>query len=154
MRTYADVIYLLATGYKVFGKFEVGEYTSLYSFNEVEGHRFRGTVRTSNDFSNRIELSAFGAYGLSDKRVKYGGGTRFFITKKPRRLVQIVHKNDVEQIGISSNAYNNSGVVSSLLRRNPFNKFMNHEGLKSPPPLESAEDQQITPQKMAPPQID
>ena len=124
MRTYADVIYMLATGYKVFGKFEVGEYTSLYSFNEVEGHRFRGTVRTSNDFSNRIELSAFGAYGLRDKRVKYGGGTRFFITKKPRRLVQIVHKKDVEQIGISSNAYNNSGVVSSLLRRNPFNKFI------------------------------
>ncbi|MAP01802.1 MAG: hypothetical protein CMD01_03165 [Flavobacteriales bacterium] len=124
MRTYADVIYLLATGYKVFGKFEVGEYTSLYSYNEVEGHRFRGTVRTSNDFSTRIELSAFGAYGLLDKRIKYGAGTRFFITKKPRRLVQLVHKKDVEQIGISSNAYNNSGVVSSLFRRNPFNKFI------------------------------
>lgn len=124
MRTYADVIYLLATGYKIFGKFEVGEYTSLYSFNEVEGHRFRGTIRTSNNFSTRIELSAFGAYGLSDNTFKYGGSSRFFITKKPRRLVQIVYKKDVEQIGISSNAYNNTGVVSSLFRRNPFNKFI------------------------------
>ncbi|MFL2570632.1 MAG: DUF5686 family protein [Parvicellaceae bacterium] len=124
MRTYADIIYLLATGYKVIGKFEIGEYTSLYSFNEVEGHRFRGTIRTSNNFSTRIELSAFGAYGLYDKAFKYGGACRFFITKKPRRLVHIVHKKDVEQIGISSNAYNNSGVVSSLFRRNPFNKFI------------------------------
>jgi hypothetical protein len=124
MRTYADIIYLLATGYKVFGKFEAGEYTSLYSFNEVEGHRFRGTLRTSNDFSKRIELSAFGAYGLLDNVFKYGGASRFFITKKPRRLVHIVHKKDVEQIGISSNAYNNTGVVSSLFRRNPFNKFI------------------------------
>ncbi len=124
MRTYADVIYLLATGYKIFGKFEVGEYTSLYSFNEVEGHRFRGTIRTSNNFSTRIELSAFGAYGLNDNTFKYGGSSRFFITKKPRRLVQIVFKKDVEQIGISSNAYNNTGVVSSLFRRNPFNKFI------------------------------
>jgi hypothetical protein len=124
MRTYADVIYLLATGYKIIGKFEIGEYTSLYSFNEVEGHRFRGTIRTSNDFSTRIELSAFGAYGLMDNVFKYGGATRFFITKKPRRLIHIVHKRDVEQIGISSNAYNNTGVVSSLFRRNPFNKFI------------------------------
>ncbi len=124
VRTYVDIIYLIASGYKIVGKFELGEYTSLYSFNEVEGHRFRGTIRTSNDFSKIIELSTFGAYGLWDKTFKYGFGTRFFITKKPRRMVHAVYKHDIEQIGISSNAYNNTGVVSSLFRRNPYNKLI------------------------------
>ena len=29
VRTYVDVIYLLASGYKIIGNFELGEYTSL-----------------------------------------------------------------------------------------------------------------------------
>ena len=124
VRTYVDVIYLLASGYKIIGKFELGEYTSLYSFNDVEGHRFRATIRTSNNFSKMIEFSSFAAYGLWDKEFKYGLGTRFFITKEPRRMVHAVFKHDVEQIGLSSNAYNNTGVVSSFLRRNPFNKLV------------------------------
>ena len=124
VRTYVDIIYLLASGYKIVGKFELGEYTSLYSFNDVEGHRFRGTIRTSNNFSKMIELSSFAAYGLWDQEFKYGFGTRFFITKEPRRMIHAVYKHDVEQIGLSSNAYNNTGVVSSFLRRNPFNKLI------------------------------
>jgi len=71
-----------------------------------------------------IELSAFSAYGLLDEKIKYGFGTRFFITKKPRRMVKIVHKYDIEQIGISSNAFNNTGVISSTFRRNPLNKLV------------------------------
>ena len=71
-----------------------------------------------------IEFSSFAAYGLLDKEFKYGLGTRFFITKEPRRMVHAVFKHDVEQIGLSSNAYNNTGVVSSFLRRNPFNKLV------------------------------
>lgn len=124
IRTYVDIIQVIASGYKIIGKVELGEYTSLYSFNEVEGHRFRTTIRTSNDFSKMIELSAFSAYGLLDENFKYGFGTRFFITKKPRRMVKIVHKYDVEQIGISSNAFNNTGVISSVFRRNPLNKLV------------------------------
>ncbi len=127
IKTYADIIQTLATGYKVIGKFEIGEYTSLYTFNEVEGNRFRLALRTSNDFSKMVEFSGFGAYGLSDEMYKYGIGTRFFITKKPRRMIHAIFKNDVEQFGLSSNAFNNTGIVSSYFRRNPFNKLLLNE---------------------------
>ena len=127
IKTYADVIQTLATGYKVLGKFELGEYTSLYTFNEVEGNRFRLALRTSNDFSKMVEFSGFGAYGIEDERFKYGFGTRFFITKKPRRMIHTIYKKDVEQLGLSSNAFNNTGIVSSYLRRNPFNKLLLNE---------------------------
>ncbi len=126
IKSYIDVIQTLTTGYKVWGKIELGPLYSIWSFNDVEGNRFRFGLRTSNDFSKMIELSAYAAYGLMDEEIKYGFGTRFFITKKPRRLVQLVYKNDVELVGISSNAYNNTSIVTSL-RRNPYNKLVFNE---------------------------
>lgn len=123
VRTYIDVISMLISGWKVLGPIELGPYSSIYSRNEVEGSRFSLGIRTSNNFSKMIELSAYGAYGLKDEQWKYGFGTRFFITKEPRRLVQIIYKNDVEQLGLSQNAFRNDNVLSSFLRRNPLNKL-------------------------------
>ncbi len=127
VKTYVDVLQTVFTGYKILGKVELGPYFSIYSYNEVEGHRFRAGGRTSNDFSKWIELSGYGAYGLLDKQFKYAAGTRFFITKKPRRLIRLLYKNDVEQIGLSSNAFNNSNAISSFARRNPLNKLVFNE---------------------------
>lgn len=124
IRTYVDILQTIFTGYKILGKVELGPYFSLYSYNEVEGHRFRFGGRTSNDFSKKIEFSGYGAYGLLDKEFKYGVGTRFFIKKKPRRLVKLVYKHDVEQLGISSNAFNSANLVTSFARRNKFNKMV------------------------------
>lgn len=122
-KSYLDVIQTLSTGYKVIGKIELGPIYSVYTYNVVEGNRFRFGMRTSNDFSTMIELSGYAAYGLLDEKFKYGLGTRFFITKKPRRLVQMIYKHDVEQVGVSSNAYNNTSIVT-FLRRNPYNKLV------------------------------
>jgi len=124
IRSYIDVIKTIATGYKILGKFELGPIYSLYSYNPVEGNRFSMGGRTSNDFSKMIEISGYAAYGLLDEEFKYGGGTRFFITKEPRRLVKLVYKHDVERIGLNSNSFNSSNIVSSLARRNPLNKLV------------------------------
>ncbi len=123
VRNYIDFISTLISGWKVIGPIELGPYSSIYSFNEVEGNRFSLGIRTSNDFSKMIELSGYGAYGLRDQEWKYGVGTRFFITKQPRRMVRMIYKNDVEQLGLSQNAFRNANVLSSFLRRNPLNKL-------------------------------
>jgi hypothetical protein len=126
VKTYVDVIQTIASGYYVWGKVELGPYSSIWSYNVVEGNRFRFGMRTSNDFSKMIEFSGYAAYGLRDKQIKYGAATRFFITKKPRRMVHLVYKNDVEQVGISSNSFNSSSAVS-FLRRNPLDKLIFNE---------------------------
>jgi len=127
VRTYIDVISTLIGGWKVIGPIELGPYSSLYSYNEVQGNRFSLGIRTSNSFSKMIELSGYGAYGLKDEEWKYGFGTRFFITKRPRRMVHIIYKNDIEQLGLSQNAFRSDNVLSSFLRRNPLNKLSNIE---------------------------
>lgn len=123
VRTYIDVLQTIFTGYKILGPVEIGPYFSAYSYNVVEGHRFRLGARTSNKFSKKVEFSGYGAYGLADEHFKYGAGTRFRVNKEPRRMVHLVYKKDVEQLGLSQNAFRNSNVLSSFFRRNPMNKL-------------------------------
>lgn len=122
--SYVDIIQTLISGYKVIGKFEIGPYSSLYSNNAVEGSRFRLGVRTSNDFSTKIEFSGFVAYGLRDEQFKYGGGTRFFLSKNPRQMMRLVYKHDVEQIGLSSNSFNDASALTAFGVRNPINRLV------------------------------
>src|SRR3972149_1838209 len=50
-KTYVDIIIMFMTGYKIWGNVELGPYFTTYSFNQIEGSRFRFGGRTSNAFS-------------------------------------------------------------------------------------------------------
>ncbi|WP_306640736.1 DUF5686 and carboxypeptidase-like regulatory domain-containing protein [Sanyastnella coralliicola] len=130
-RTIADVISLFVSGYYVRGNFEYGPYFTLYSFNPVEGHRFRVGGRTSNDFSKRVLIEGYTAYGLRDRRFKYGGGITWMLSKQPRMVFGISGKEDVEQLGQAPGAFQQDNVLSSIFRRNPANKLTNVVEAKS-----------------------
>ncbi|MGB1031843.1 MAG: DUF5686 family protein, partial [Flavobacteriales bacterium] len=122
-RTIADIITLFVSGYKTLGKVELGPYYTFYSFNPVEGHRFRLGGRTSNAFSKKIMIEGYTAYGVKDERLKYGGGVWFMLNKQPRMLLKVSGKQDIEQLGQASGAFREDNVLSSLFRRNPANKL-------------------------------
>lgn len=130
-RTFVDLVKMAATGYYEWGNFEIGPYYTFYSYNDVEGHRFRFGGRTSNNFSKTIEFSGHGAYGVKDEEYKYGVGTRIKISRKPRRLLSVSHKKDVEQLGRSTNAFSEDNILSSFLRRSSNNKLTMVEEYKS-----------------------
>jgi hypothetical protein len=66
-----ELINLFAVGFKTFGPVEVGPLGAVYSFNPVEGTRFRLGGRTTTDFSTRYYLEGYGAYGFKDEKFKY-----------------------------------------------------------------------------------
>ncbi len=121
--TVANIINLFVNGYKVVGKFEFGPYFTLYSFNPIEGNRVRFGGRTSNDFSKKLMLEGYGAYGFRDERFKYGGGFTYVLSKNPRMAVSGFAKRDMEQLGQGTGAFRQDNVLSSLFRRNPANKL-------------------------------
>jgi len=123
IRSYIDIITLLVTGYKAIGKVEIGPITKFYSSNLAEGHRFGFGMKTSNDFSTRLEFKGNVAYGLNDKIFKYGGGFRYMLSKKPRQVISSSYKYDVEQLGLSQNAFSQDNVLSTLFSRNPISKL-------------------------------
>lgn len=130
IHTYIDIITTLFTGYKVLGKIELGPYFNVYSYNPIEGHRFRLGFRTSNSFSTRIEFSGYAAYGLLDEEFKYGGGFRYMFSKKPRQMVAAYYSNDIEQLGQSQDAFSQDNILSSFFRRNPAWKLTFNEQYK------------------------
>ena len=122
-RTYVDILNLIFTGYYVSGDFEFGPYFTVYSFNPVEGHRFRLGGRTSNAWSTKVQLEGYAAYGLRDTEVKYGFGGKGFISKNPRIMAGAYFKSDMEQLGQSQNAFQQDNILSSVFRRNPATKL-------------------------------
>ncbi len=130
VKSYIDIISTIVSGYKTIGKVEIGPYTSFYSFNEVEGHRLSFGMQTSNNFSKLIMFKGLAGYGFRDEKLKYTLGTKFFITKKPRRLVSIDYTNEIKQVGQDYFGTLQQNIISSFLRRNPNNKLLNVEGFR------------------------
>ena len=122
-RTYVDVVYGVTTGYLSWGKIELGPYFKVYSFNNVEGNRFRLGLRTANSFSKKMQLEGYVAYGSKDMTFKYGGDFIYLFSKNPRRDVSASYKWDVEQLGKSPYALATDNILSSVFHRGPNNKL-------------------------------
>ena len=129
--TYVDILNTIFVGYKVMGPVELGPYFYLFSNNPVEGARVRFGGRTSNDFSTRLKLEGYGAYGFRDERFKYGVGFLYFLSKKPRQSVYAYYRDDVEQLGQSENAFSTGNVVNSFFRRTDTWKLTRIEEFKT-----------------------
>ena len=122
-----DLVKLVLTGYKEFGYLDFGPYFKTYSYNPVEGHRFRLGGRTGDLFSERVVINGYVAYGTFDERYKYGTWTDWLVNENPRQIIGVSYKDDLEQLGQSRNALSEDNILSSFLRRNPNNKLTNVE---------------------------
>jgi hypothetical protein len=122
-RTYIDIVNTVVTGYYPLGMIELGPYFTTYSWNLVEGNRFRMGARTSSKFSRRVEFEAYTAYGTLDQEFKYSLGGKGFLTKDPRLILGAYFKHDVEQLGQSTNAFRQDNILSSAFRRTPNDKL-------------------------------
>ncbi len=130
-RTFYDIMNAIITYYYVWGKFELGPYFTLYSFNNVEGNRIRLGARTSNEFSTKYMLEGYAAYGTKDQRFKYGSSVLYIFDKNPRKAFSLDYKHDMEQLGQSVNAFREDNILSSTFRRGPQNTLSLVNQIKS-----------------------
>ncbi len=121
--TVIDIITMFVTGYYVVGPVEIGPYFTLYSFNPIEGHRFKLGLRTSNDFSTKIMLFGHLAYGTRDQKIKHGAGAQYMFNKNPRRTAQAYYYRDYELLGISENAFQSDNILASIFARKQNDKL-------------------------------
>jgi hypothetical protein len=122
-KTYVDIITILATGYKDVGPIDIGPIFSTYSFNDLEGSRLKFGGRTNNLFSNKIQLSGYGAYGFRDYQFKYGAGFEYFLPGKSYTSFGGSYKDDVEQLGKTISSFSSDNLVVTALSRINSNRF-------------------------------
>ncbi|MDX5437162.1 MAG: DUF5686 family protein, partial [Pontibacter sp.] len=88
--------------YKSFGKVSWGPWPYTYAYNNVEGHRFQVGGKTNINFSNKLELRGYMAYGTDDEKYKYNVGARYIFSRKRWSEIGFSHQEDLEQVGLMS----------------------------------------------------
>jgi hypothetical protein len=121
--TISEYTYMFYYGYRDLGPVELGPYYYLYSYNKVEGSRFRLGARTTFKFDKHLRLNAFGAYGTLDNEFKYGGGAEYFFSVKPLTLLSIQGQHDMEMLGKSDNAFMEQNIITTILAKTPNTKL-------------------------------
>ena len=121
--TYVDIIQMITSGYYVTGSVEIGPYMSMLSFNYLEGTRFRFGGRTSNAFSKNLLLHGYAAYGTLDQKMKYSGGFLYLFDKNPRKAISASFKYDIEQLGMSPDAFREDYLLAGLFSKQTTNSL-------------------------------
>jgi hypothetical protein len=117
----------IAGGYAKFGPIGVGNVAQIFSRNQVEGWRIRLGVLTNRDFSERVQLNAYGAYGFSDKRFKYGGKAIFIISKKPWHKITVSGRTDIDFMSRHAEEMDQDNVFTLVQKRNVTQRLYNIE---------------------------
>ncbi len=95
----------------------IGPYYKLGSFNKLEGVRFQLGARTTEDFSKKIRLFGYAAYGTKDENFKGGGGFTYSFKELPTSQLTLAFKHDVLQLGAGVNAFTTGNILSSVFSR-------------------------------------
>jgi hypothetical protein len=105
------------TGYFPFKYVELGPYYSLYSYNEIEGTRWRMGVATKTQLLPKTQLFGHLAYGTKD--LTYKGQVRLtqFFNLKNWRYLRFGYYNDYTILSSSTNSFASDNIAASLARR-------------------------------------
>jgi len=120
---YDQLAYMSYTGFWRAGPLEIGNIFSLYNKNTVEGNRVMFNLRTSNKFSRKHEINAFGIYGFGDQRFKYGASYRWKIKNSPRAMLRFAYRKKIEQLGLSSRLGDIGNSFTTLFSAGPLDKL-------------------------------
>jgi len=90
---------VLSTGYLPFPKFDFGPLPTFYSFNQVEGSRFKAGLETNFKFDKKLLIDGYVAYGIRDKAWKYKTALTYSFNENfkvnPRHFVRATYQKDV-----------------------------------------------------------
>lgn len=127
-RNIYTIINTVLVGYYNTKYIGIGPYYKLLSFNKLEGVRPQIGGRTTADFSRKVRLSAYAAYGTDDEVWKYGGGVELMLGKRLTRKLTLKASHDVKQLGMGQNALTEANFFSSVFSRGDQRLSMVNQG--------------------------
>lgn len=108
---------MLASGFYDFKHVGVGPYSSVFSFNDLEGSRLQMGFKTTKGFSRKYRFMGYAAYGFKDEDWKGGGTFEYMFSNMPTRKLAFSFKHDVLQLGAGSFGFGNGDIMSSILTK-------------------------------------
>jgi len=120
-RRFMDVASLFLSGYKQAGPVEIGPVNTFYSYNPIEGLRFRIGGRTTEQFSTRFFSEAYAAYGFEDKKWKYFLSGTYSLNNKsvykfPQHYIRASYQHDTKIPGQNLEFIQEDNILLSFKR--------------------------------------
>lgn len=144
-----NLVTLLFAGYlKASDYFEIGPFNTFYSFTPVEGFRLRFGGRTTQNFSNKIYLESYVAYGFRDEKWKYYLGGTYSMSGKnrftfPSKGINVNYQQDTKIPGQElqfiqednfllsfKRGVNDKWLYNNIYRAEYYQEFLNHMSFK------------------------
>lgn len=121
----------IVRGYAEVGPIEIGPFFSMYSFNAIEGNRFRFGFRTHELFDGNMNLNAYGAYGTKDERFKFAVRGKYFLQRNPTwEYIGASYKKDLQQLGTGKKLLSNDNIINSTFRRREADRLNSIESFR------------------------
>lgn len=105
-------------------KFDIGPLNTFFSVNDLEGARFKIGGMTTGNLSKHWFSRAYTAYGLKDKKLKYGGEVEYSFNEKkyhsrefPVNSIRVSYDYNTDQIGQHYLFTNPDNIFLSLKRK-------------------------------------
>ncbi|MDU1892274.1 MAG: DUF5686 family protein [Dysgonomonas sp.] len=106
-------------------KLEIGTVPTFYSYNSVEGNRFRLTGSTTKQLHPHLFLYGYGAYGTRDERFKYYAEATWAFNKVqnhkdefPKNNLIVAYKYDMNSLGQRFTQAERDNILLSLRSSN------------------------------------
>jgi hypothetical protein len=121
-KTAASLMNVALAGFLPVGKhLEMGPVATFYSFNDVEGQRFRHGYRTSTAFSKTVRLRFLAGYGTDDRQWKFNTGGDVALggshhTKFPLNLIRARYVKDLVVPGLQLYQNGSNTFLTSFVR--------------------------------------
>ncbi|MCS4432783.1 DUF5686 and carboxypeptidase-like regulatory domain-containing protein [Aquiflexum gelatinilyticum] len=122
IRFYSEGIKFLGTGFLPVGKVDLGPWTGLLNYNNVEGLRLGAGLRTNLKFSNKYVLSGYLAYGFADNQFKYFLSGTKILDRKRWTTIQINTQREIDQVGLEIENLSLNSIFLAASRFGTLNK--------------------------------
>lgn len=117
-RRFQKISNLLITGYVRVGKFDLGPYATVASFNNIEGFRLKLGGETNLNFSKKVLLQAYVAYGFKDQAYKYAAYGYYSFNdnylQNPRHFLQLSYAKETGFAGLEQQFINENNFLLSF----------------------------------------
>ena len=118
-KTWMWIIHLATTADLKAGPVEFGRFYKFVSLNDIEGVRLRLGIQTNNDFSKKVHLFGYAAYGTRDKVLKYNLTSHFVLPSKNEkwRQLELYYQYDINELGQTNQLLTFDNIFSNIFGR-------------------------------------
>jgi hypothetical protein len=98
------------------GPVDLGPYTVFYGNTDIEGQRFGFGSRTNIDFSNKLTLGGYVAYGTRDERFKYRAYADFILNREKWSNITFDHQKEIDQVWLLNDNVDQGSIFYTFSR--------------------------------------